>query len=83
MLLSLFFFDARPQPRLALVAWVCGSATSLVFVNYANLFSNMAAAPRFFNGGLIDSLHGADLSGLISIFVAAAVYLVGRRVHTN
>jgi len=83
VLLSLFFFDARPQPRLALVAWVCGSATSLVFVNYANLFSNMAAAPRFFNGGLIDSLHGADLSGLISIFVAAAVYLVGRRVHTN
>src|ERR1700737_2581795 len=35
VLLSFFLFDPRPQPRLALIAWASGSATSLVFVNYA------------------------------------------------
>ena len=83
MLLSFFLFEARPRPRLALVAWLCGSATSLVFVNYANLFSNLAATQSFFNGGLINALHGADLSGLVSIFVAAAVYWTGRRVKSS
>lgn len=83
VLLSFFFFETRPRPRLALVAWLCGSATSLVFVNYANLFSNIAATPMLFNAGLIDALHGADLSGLVSIFVAAAVYWTGRRVWSS
>ena len=83
VLLSFFLFEARPRPRLALVAWLCGSATSLVFVNYANLFSNLAATQSFFNGGLINALHGADLSGLVSIFVAAAVYWTGRRVKSS
>ena len=83
VLLSFFLFDARPQPRLALIAWASGSATSLVFVNYANLFSNLAATPKFFNGALIDALHGADLSGLVSILVAAAVYWTGRRVWSS
>src|SRR6202790_1847734 len=48
VLLSFFFFEARPRPRLALAAWLAGSVTSLVFVNYANLFSNLAPASRFF-----------------------------------
>jgi nucleobase:cation symporter-1, NCS1 family len=83
VLLSFFLVDARPRPRLALVAWLAGTAASLVFVNYANLFSNLATTPRFFNGGLVSALHGADLSGLVSISVAAAVYWSGRRVITN
>jgi hypothetical protein len=62
-----------------LLAWLAGTATSLVFVNYGNLFSNLAGAPSFFNGGLMSALHGADLSGLVSIAVAAAVYITGRR----
>jgi NCS1 family nucleobase:cation symporter-1 len=83
VLLSFFLFEARPRPRLALVAWLCGSVSSLVFVNYANLFSNVAAPSTFFNGGLIGALHGADLSGLVSVFVAAAVYWTGRRVQSS
>ena len=80
VLLTFFFFESRPRPRLALVAWLAGTATSLLFVNYFNLFSNVAGAPRFFNDGLVSALHGADLSGLVSVAVAAAVYWTGRRV---
>jgi NCS1 family nucleobase:cation symporter-1 len=83
VLLSFFFFEARPRPRLALVAWLAGSATSLVFVNYGNLFSNLGPTSSFFNGGLIGALHGADLSGLVSISVAAAVYWTGRRAWSG
>ena len=59
---------------------VPGTAVSLLFVNYDNLFSNLLAKPSFFNDGLIGSLHGADLSGLVSIGVAAVVYLGARRL---
>jgi NCS1 family nucleobase:cation symporter-1 len=83
VLLSFFFFEGRPRPRLALVAWLAGTATSLLFVNYANLFSNLSATPTFFNGALINALHGADLSGLVSIAVAAAVYWAGQRVRAT
>jgi nucleobase:cation symporter-1, NCS1 family len=83
VLLSLFVFDSRPRPRLALVAWLAGTAASLAFVNYANLFSNLAAAPSFFNGGLVSALHGADISGLVSISVAAAIYWTGWRVRSS
>ena len=82
VLFSLFLFERRPKPRLALVAWLAGTATSLLFVNYDNLFSNLVPAHGFFNGGLVDSLHGADLSGLVSITVAAAVYWTGHRVRS-
>jgi hypothetical protein len=54
-----------------------------LFVNYANLFSNLAGAPRFFNGDLINALHGADLSGLVSIAVAGAVYWTGQRMRSK
>ena len=60
-------------------AWLAGTATSLLFVNYVNLFGNLVAKPSFFNDWLISSLHGADLSGLVSVTVAAAVYWSGRR----
>ncbi|MDQ2944026.1 MAG: cytosine permease [Candidatus Dormibacteraeota bacterium] len=79
VLLSLFFFERRPKPRLAMVAWLAGTAMSLVFVNYGNVFSNLVAAPHFFNDGLVGSLHGADVSGLVSIAVAAAIYWTGQR----
>jgi len=81
VLLTFFLFDARPSPRLALVAWLAGTATSLAFVNYANLFSNLSGAPTFFNEGLVNALHGADVSGLVSVAVAAAVYWTARRMR--
>ncbi|HXJ49130.1 MAG TPA: cytosine permease [Candidatus Acidoferrum sp.] len=81
VLLTFFLFEARPSPRLALVAWLAGTATSLAFVNYANLFSNLSGAPTLFNEGLVNALHGADVSGLVSVAVAAAVYWTGRRMR--
>ncbi|HEY8862741.1 MAG TPA: cytosine permease [Candidatus Dormibacteraeota bacterium] len=83
VLLSFFLFERRLMPRLALFAWLAGTATSLLFVNYANLFSNLAGAPKFFNGDLITALHGADLSGLVSVAVAAAVYWTGQRMRST
>src|SRR3989454_4243368 len=83
VLLSFFVFEGKPRPGAALVAWLLGTATSLVFVNYSNLFSNLGSSPHFFNGALIGALHGADLSGLISAGVAAAVYWLGRRAVTT
>jgi NCS1 family nucleobase:cation symporter-1 len=83
VLLTFFLFDGRARPRLAVVAWLAGTATSLVFVNYDNLFSNLAGTPRFFNHDLMSALHGADLSGLVSIAVAAAVYWSGRRARST
>jgi nucleobase:cation symporter-1, NCS1 family len=79
VLLSFFVFEAKARPRLALIAWLAGTASSLVFVNYANLFGNVVTNPSFFNAGLITRLHGADFSGLVSIGVAATVYWLGRR----
>ncbi len=79
VLLSFFVFEGKSRPALALTAWLAGTASSLLFVNYVNLFGNLVANPSFFNNGLISALHGADLSGLISVGVAAAVYWAGRR----
>src|SRR5207253_491055 len=72
VLLSFFVFEGKSRPALALAAWIAGTLTSLVFVNYVNLFGNLVAKPSFFNDGLIATLHGADLSGLISVGVATA-----------
>ena len=83
VLLSFFVFEGRPRPGLALAAWAAGTLVSLVFVNYGNLFSNLGAGPTFFNAGLIGGLHGADLSGLVSAAVAAAVYSGTRRVRPS
>jgi len=78
VLLSFFVFEGHARPALALGAWLAGTAASLLFVNYVNLFGNLVTQPRFFNDGLISWLHGADISGLISVGVAAAVYWAGR-----
>ena len=82
VLLSFFVFEGRARPALAVVSWLTGTAISLLFVNYANLFGNLSSSASFFNAGLIASLHGADLSGLVSVSVAGAVYWLGRRVAT-
>jgi NCS1 family nucleobase:cation symporter-1 len=64
----------------ALLAWLIGTVASLVFVNYGNLFSNVPQLAGFHpNQAIISALHGADLSGLVSVAVAAAAYLALRR----
>jgi len=83
VLLSFFVFEDRPLPALALAAWLAGTVVSLAFVNYGNLFSNLGSGATFANASLIDALHGADLSGLVSAAVAAAVYWGGRRVRRS
>ena len=80
VLLSFFVFEGKARPGLAIGAWLAGTAASLLFVNYDNLFGNLISAPHFFNDGLIGRLHGADASGLVSVAVAAAVYWGGRRL---
>ncbi|HLH67966.1 MAG TPA: cytosine permease [Candidatus Dormibacteraeota bacterium] len=69
----------HPGPGRALLAWAVATAISLCFVNYPNVIPGAHA----FNQPLIDALHGADLSGLVSIGVAMAVYAtllrIGRR----
>lgn len=79
VLLCFFVFERKARPALALTAWLLGTAVSLLFVNYSNLFSNVSASAAFFNGGLIGYMHGADISGIVSIGVAAAVYWGGQR----
>ncbi|MFI5281697.1 MAG: purine-cytosine permease family protein [Candidatus Dormibacterales bacterium] len=74
VLLCFFVFEGRARPRLGLIAWLAGTASSLVFVNYSNLFSNVAPGTGFFNQGLITRLHGADVSGIVSVAVAAIIY---------
>jgi NCS1 family nucleobase:cation symporter-1 len=78
VLLSVFIFDKRGRPADAVVAWFLGTLISLAFVNYENLFGNVSSGP-FFNQSLIDALHGADLSGVVSVAVAAGAYFAMRR----
>lgn len=79
VLLTVFVLKrARPLP--ALLAWLIGTVLSLVFVNYPNLFSTVLPSAHFPNQPLIDALHGADLSGLVSVGVAAVAYLGLRRL---
>jgi hypothetical protein len=47
---------------------------SLAFVNYPNIYPGA----QVLNQPLIDALHGADLSGLVSAAVAGAAYLLLR-----
>jgi len=65
--------EVRAAPALA--AWALGTAVSLLFVNYPNIY----AGAHVFNQPLIDALHGADLSGLVSAAVAGGGYLLLRR----
>lgn len=78
VLLSFFVFP-EARPRAALAAWLIGTASSLVFVNYPNLFGGVFPDAHFPNQPLIDLLHGADLSGLVGLVVAAGLYTALRR----
>ena len=79
VLLTVFVLKrARPLP--ALLAWLIGTVVSLVFVNYPNLFSSVLPNAHFPNQPLIDALQGADLSGIVSVVVAAVAYLGLRRL---
>ena len=80
VLLSFFVFDAKAQRGAALGAWLAGTVASLFFVNYGNLFSNVVAQPHYFNESVISAMHGADISGVVSVAVAAAVYWGARRL---
>lgn len=79
VLLSFFVFESKPRPGLAVAAWAAGTAVSLAFVNYSNLFGNVSSNAAYFNGPLIGAVHGADLSGLVSVAVAGAIYWAARR----
>ncbi|MGH7863137.1 MAG: purine-cytosine permease family protein [Candidatus Dormibacteraceae bacterium] len=76
VLLAVFVLRRGSAGR-ALLAWAAGSLASLLFVNYPNIFPGLHA----FNQPLVDQLHQADISGLVSIGVAALVYwlLMARR----
>ncbi len=75
-----FFAVGQGKPRPALFAWLIGTALSLVFVNYPILFSTAFPSAHFPNQALTDALHGADLSGIVSVAAAAGSYLWLRRV---
>jgi NCS1 family nucleobase:cation symporter-1 len=79
VLLSFFVFG-QGKARPAVLAWVIGTAVSLLFVNYPILFSTVFPGAHFPNQPLIDALHGADVSGVASVLVAAGSYLGLRRV---
>src|SRR5207237_10438466 len=79
VLLSFFVFG-QGKVRPAVLAWVIGTAASLVFVNYPNLFSTAFPGAHYPNPPLIDALHGADIPGVARVLVAAGSYLALRRV---
>ena len=84
VLLSVFAFDHDAKPgraAAAISAWLAGTLASLAFVNYENLFGNVAPGASFFNDRLVGGLHGADVSGLVSVVVAAIVYTATRRLR--
>ena len=75
IVLLAFHAGGRLRAGPALVAWALGTVVSLAFVNYPNIYPGA----HVLNQPLIDALHGADLSGLISAAVAGAAYLLLRR----
>jgi NCS1 family nucleobase:cation symporter-1 len=75
VLLSFFVFEGKARATPALIAWLAGTVASLVFVNYQNIFGNTFGVPSYFNDTVIRALHGADISGLVSMGVAAVAYL--------
>jgi NCS1 family nucleobase:cation symporter-1 len=79
VLLAFYVFDGRSRPMPALVAWLGGTVVSLIFVNYPSLFANVFSSASFPNQAVVDALHGADISGLVSVGLAAGLYLVLRR----
>ena len=77
IVLLAFYAHGERHPVPALLAWALGTAVSFLFVNYANIYPGMHA----FNDGLVvGALHGADLSGLVSMLVAAGSYTIMLRL---
>jgi NCS1 family nucleobase:cation symporter-1 len=74
IVLLAFRAGGRLRAAPALAAWALGTVVSLVFVNYPNIYPGAQVV----NQPLIDALHGADLSGLVSAAVAGAAYLILR-----
>jgi NCS1 family nucleobase:cation symporter-1 len=70
IVLLAFYAHGERHAVPALLAWALGTAVSFLFVNYANIYPGM----RAFNDPLITVLHGADLSGLVSMAIAAGAY---------
>jgi NCS1 family nucleobase:cation symporter-1 len=70
IVLLAFYAHGERHAAPALVAWALGTALSFLFVNYSNIYPGVKA----FNDPLISALHGADLSGLVSMAVAAIAY---------
>jgi NCS1 family nucleobase:cation symporter-1 len=70
IVLLAFYAHGERHPVPALGAWALGTAVSFLFVNYANIYPGAHA----FNDPLIGALRGADLSGLVSMLVAAGAY---------
>ena len=70
IVLLAFYAHGERRAVPALLAWALGTAVSFLFVNYANIYPGAHA----FNDPLITALHGADLSGLVSMAVAAGAY---------
>ncbi|MFZ0214645.1 MAG: cytosine permease [Candidatus Dormiibacterota bacterium] len=66
----------RRRKWVAIASWVVATLVSLVFVNYPNVFPTLSHP---FNQPLIDALHGADLSGVVSGVVAAVAFWTGER----
>jgi len=81
VVLLAFFVLKDTRPTHALAAWLVGTVVSLVFVNYPNLFGGVFPSANFPNQPLIDFLHGADLSGLVGLAVAAGTYVALRRAQ--
>jgi NCS1 family nucleobase:cation symporter-1 len=77
IVLLAFYAHGERHPIPALLAWALGTAVSFLFVNYANIYPGVHA----FNDGLVvGTLHGADLSGLVSMLVAAGSYTIMLRL---
>ena len=70
IVLLAFYAHGERHAVPALIAWALGTAVSFAFVNYANIYPGAHA----FNDPLINGLHGADISGLVSMAVAAGAY---------
>ena len=82
VLLSFFVFEGKPRPRARAGRVARGyGGRALSSSTTTTSSATSSRAPRFFNDGLDRGLHGADLSGLVSVAVAAAVYWCGPRLR--
>lgn len=77
IVLLAFYAHGERHPVPALIAWALATAVSLLFVNYP---SSINPNWHVFNQPLINALHNADLSGLVSAVVAGVSYTLMLRL---